>query len=122
MPRHIDADALKEKVRYSMLIKMGYLNNCADMGHEIDAEYKKQILANIDFHKAFIELIDKQPTIEAQPKTGKWINGHWDGDSNFRIDGRGNCWYVRECSNCHEEIEGKPTKYCPECGAKMEGD
>lgn len=57
--------------------------------------------------------------LKAQPKTGKWINGHWDGDSNFRIDGRGNCWYIRECSNCHEEIEGKPTKYCPECGARM---
>lgn len=59
-----------------------------------------------------------------EPKTGKWINGHWNGDSNFRIDGRGNCWYVRECSNCHEEIEGKPTKYCPNCGCRMlmEGD
>jgi hypothetical protein len=55
----------------------------------------------------------------AQPKTGKWINGHWDGDSNFRIDGRGNCWFVRECSNCHEEIKGKPTNYCPNCGARM---
>lgn len=58
----------------------------------------------------------------AQPKPGKWINGHWDGDSNFRIDGRGNCWFVRECSNCHEEIEGKPTKYCPNCGCRMDGE
>lgn len=57
-----------------------------------------------------------------EPKIGKWINEHWDGDSNFRIDGRGNCWFVRECSNCHEEIKGKPTKYCPNCGAKMEGE
>ena len=65
----------------------------------------------------FIDTIKRMPS--TQPKTGKWINGHWDGDSNFRIDGRGNCWFVRECSNCHEEIKGKPTKYCPNCGARM---
>ena len=56
---------------------------------------------------------------QSERKTAKWINEHWDGDSNFRIDGRGNCWYVRECSNCHEEIAGKPTKYCPNCGCRM---
>jgi hypothetical protein len=58
-----------------------------------------------------------QGKADYERKPGKWINEHWDGDSNFRIDGRGNCWFVRECSNCHEEIQGKPTKYCPHCGS-----
>lgn len=66
-----------------------------------------------------MQWFEHMPSEQPERKTGKWINGHWDGDSNFRIDGRGNCWYVRECSNCHEEIEGKPTKYCPNCGARM---
>lgn len=63
MPRCIDADALKEKIKYSMLLKMGYLNECADAGREIPEEVRKQILGSIDLHKAFIELIDEQPTV-----------------------------------------------------------
>lgn len=97
--RLIDADALIDKTddRYSL--------------GEIGRRERDDIVNALEY----------APTITAQPKTGKWINGHWDGDSNFRIDGRGNCWYVRECSNCHEEIKGKPTKYCPQLRRKDEG-
>lgn len=60
---------------------------------------------------------------KSQPerKTARWIDKGWDGDANFRIDGRGDCWRVHECSNCHEQIDGAMTKYCPNCGARMEG-
>lgn len=115
--RLINADKLKEAVEYSRDVKIGYLNHCAEAGYNPDN--KDRIETNIKWHEDILKLIDNTPTIEAQPKLGKWINGHWDGDSNFHIDGRGNCWFVRECSNCHEEIQGKPTNFCPNCGAKM---
>lgn len=82
------------------------------------------VSTGIVFHKSGIyeiSVVGRRTIVSkvTEPKAGKWINGHWDGDSNFRIDGRGNCWFVRECSNCHEEIKGKPTNYCPNCGAWM---
>ncbi len=54
-------------------------------------------------------------------KCGSWINKGWDGDFSWRIDGRGNCWEVIECSECGEKSCGGPlTAYCPHCGAKMD--
>lgn len=89
-----------------------------------DLIYRHDAIKSIETSRFLVDAIEKVMMLPtAQPKTGKWINGHWDGDSNFRIDGRGDCWFVRECSNCHEEIKGKPTKYCPNCGCRMkEGD
>ena len=101
--------------------------------HEYEDKTEKQFQESEDLdigdwilHRIFVQNmsdIDRQTILNlpsAQPKTGKWINEHWDGDSNFQMDGRGACWLVCECSNCHEEIKRKPTKYCPNCGAKME--
>lgn len=56
-------------------------------------------------------LIDEQPTIEAEPvRHGKWMT------HRTRIhDGE---WYCSVCDYEPTVFEG--TKYCPNCGAKME--
>lgn len=52
---------------------------------------------------------------------GYWIDKGWDGDFSWRIDGRGNCWHVYECSECKSQICGSPkTEWCSYCGAKMD--
>ena len=48
-------------------------------------------------------------SVTPQPKTGRWI-GHSDESGK---------WY--ECDQCHTDWGG-PVNYCPNCGAKMEGD
>ena len=51
----------------------------------------------------------------AQPKRGKWVDmgkdpatGKWDTRLHIY------------CSECGHRSDDKPTKYCPNCGAKME--
>lgn len=54
-----------------------------------------------------LDQIDREPTIEPERKTGKWINGKCD-----------------QCG-CHAPYWSMSTtyhksNYCPECGVKME--
>ena len=57
---------------------------------------------------AVIDVVDMMPTIDVQPvKHGKWL---------ICSDG-----YYPYCSECRNEPKsGIMTKYCPECGAKMD--
>lgn len=51
----------------------------------------------------------------------KWVDKGWDGDFYWRIDGRGNCWHVYECSECGYKLCGEPkTKFCANCGKEMD--
>ena len=50
---------------------------------------------------------EELPSINPQPKTGRWIE-HFDEIGK---------WY--ECDQCHTDWGG-PVNYCPNCGAKME--
>ena len=94
MTRLIDADALKE------YIDCGHLRNpCEVCFSELDV----------------VNLIDAQPTIDAEPvRHGKWIEVE---DSMIRC----------RCSVCgweshlyEDDVYGMP--YCPNCGAYMRGD
>ena len=87
MPRPIDADALKDDILKSAVM-------IDDRGIQTGYEIA-------------IELIKKQPTIDAEPvRHGKWL---W-------VDG------VR-CSECNYKLQttGLPS-YCPSCGADMRGE
>ena len=91
MARIIDADILKENCR----ITGEFMNNfeCVSL-------------------KTLGEIIDKQPTIEAEPvKHGMWL---WEKDH----------W---ECSECrgglyHDLSLGLDASYCGRCGARMDGE
>lgn len=60
--------------------------------------------------KKMLDLIDRQPTVEAVPvRHGRWI---------MEKDGYR---YMMVCSVCSEGYLGMPeTNYCPNCGAKMD--
>lgn len=59
-----------------------------------------------------MEVIEDAPLIEAEPvKHGEWL---------LRHEGHGHYW---ECSVCHTNpciYVTNNTKYCPNCGAKMD--
>ncbi len=64
---------------------------------------------------------DACPTVDAEPvKRGRWIgtaDGYADGELVYDI------W---ECSECGYDADGADEKpcwnYCPNCGAKMDGE
>lgn len=58
-------------------------------------------------------LVDVAPTIEPERKKGKWIVH----DPCKRGLGK-----VYECSNCGEMVDCVIYKFCPNCGARMEGN
>lgn len=62
-----------------------------------------------------IEVIQNAKVIEApaEPKKGKWI------DETFKPNGL--AWYPYRCNQCgcHNDYA---SMYCPDCGAKMEGE
>ena len=62
--------------------------------------------------------IDNAPTVDAQPvRHGQWI-GISDGDADgFPVYDEWEC----SCCGVVFEDEEPPYKYCPNCGAKMDG-
>ena len=51
-------------------------------------------------------------------RRGEWVDKGWDGDFSWKIDGRGHCWKVIECSQCQCKVSVQ-TNFCPNCGALM---
>lgn len=94
--RLIDADALKK-----------------EFPKDTDWEYP------VNTHCHVCEIIDSQPTIEPERKTGKWIEHHepytWMGYTYW------------SCSNCgfecgYDKVIRFKTDFCPNCGADMRGE
>ena len=65
--------------------------------------------------------LEELPEEDVGPvKRGRWV-GEYDGyaDGCPVVD----MWSCSACGERFEEWEGEPTwKYCPRCGAKMEGE
>ena len=80
-------------------------------------QYGKGIRCVVDWDD-----IKAAPTVDAvEVVHGEWVGIQYDGYA----DG---CpvYDLWECSNCREEYESEgdppPYNYCPNCGAKMDGD
>ena len=102
--RLIDANALEKDMR-------AYADNKAYCGH---IELANGILKAVG-------RIDEAPTVDAvEVVHGRWIPLEYDGYAD------GNpVWDLWECSECQGEHSGDEdtlTPYCPNCGAKMDGD
>lgn len=81
----------------------------------LDAESNNRIYqcAMEDMLQFFIELIDKQPTIEPEVRRGRWIvHTTWNGMFGL---------IHSECSECKFDRNGDLSswKLCPNCGADM---
>lgn len=64
--------------------------------------------------------INKQPAVDAVPVVhGQWIEQRWTTEYDWGVTNHRSI----VCSHCNAEInKGKKTSYCPECGAKMDGE
>lgn len=66
-----------------------------------------------ELSKDFYVIPKETPVIEVEPvKHGKW------GETYYHY-GEGD--FVRDCSECGEPYS-PPTRYCPNCGARMDGE
>jgi hypothetical protein len=103
MPRYIDADALRKQISETYEYEFPTASGGFD-------EFATKIIPNI---------INNAPTADAVPVVrGEWIHGCHDGA------GTEFCY----CSECYEDAlkdKGGYTefsRYCPNCGAKMDGE
>ena len=96
--RLIDADALTRKWQ-------AVLDEKAD---------EKGTVAYLTF-ELFIDRLKEEPTIETEPRRGRWES---IDDNSWRcsVCRRENCYAYDELSKRFTDY------YCPNCGAKMDGD
>lgn len=98
------------------------------MARYIDAdEFEKAYNAMLEFSKKFcglikpniLDLLNQAPTADVQEvKHGYWIPER-DPDENNRIQ----CYHCSICDDDFHYIGAFiATKYCPNCGARMDGD
>lgn len=68
---------------------------------------------------AVIETIEQLPPVTPKPRTGRWVE---IGDEPYDTWECDNCGFVIDGSGCIDPDEYRDIyKYCPNCGAKMEG-
>ena len=86
----------------------------------IDVEAAKKLFDEIPpfigmTGKCVQEMLDGVPAVDAVDVVhGRWVHHYYD--SGEPIDDK---WYCSECHMCNDH---KRTWYCPNCGAKMDGD
>ena len=61
------------------------------------------------------ELIVKAPTVE--PKRGRWVKDDDNWDVQYECSVCGEAWVMNDGTPADNNMN-----YCPNCGAKMEGD
>lgn len=81
--------------------------------------YEKGITGILGDNSSIADIINEQPTADVQEvKRGYWIPER-DSDENNRIQ----CFHCSVCDDDFHYIGAfVATKYCPNCGARMDGD
>lgn len=84
----------------------------------INADYLRSIYsithAHFDSIESIRQWIDKVPTVDATPVR----HGHWTHER--LVSTSGGTYAVVRCSECKWQHPMLETKFCPNCGAKME--
>ena len=99
MPRLIDANALIDE--WNTLIKK--------MHKDSDGAYP------VDF-AIVISAVSKAPTVDAV----EVVHGRWEPRTD--VFGFVRCSACHDCNIYDDWADGKKWSYCPNCGAKMDGD
>ena len=104
--RLIDANALKDSFCQACSTNKRY--------HRTDDECrsKRDSYGNGCFK---MRLIDQAPTLDAAPV----VHGQWEKHPNMY--GFVRCSECRDCVVWDEWVNNEKWKYCPNCGAKMDG-
>lgn len=74
----------------------------------------------VDYKAVPVEVIEAAPTVDAEPVR----HGTWDSFGVRRTDAKGRNrieYMFNACTLCENPVV-KRTAYCPNCGAKMDGD
>lgn len=102
MARYIDADNLIDELSAA----------CMPI-------YEKGITGILGDNSSIADIINEQPTADVQEvRRGYWISER-DPDENNRIQ----CFHCSVCDDDFHYIGAfVATKYCPNCGARMDGD
>lgn len=81
---------------------------CANCGAEIHSVNKGNYIEAVKAWNRRAETVKAQPDADVvEVRHGEWIYGEFD---------------VPHCSECGKEVlPNQISKYCPECGAKMDG-
>lgn len=95
--------------------------------HEID-EHTYHYRAYSDVKRGVniaLEILFNAPTIDAVPVVhGEWIIDEIMFENSNDCTGGSDKYYVH-CSNCKQNTsyyQGDAKRYCPNCGAKMDGE
>lgn len=88
-----------------------------DIESEINKKTKAILLADYNHYycsgmRNAIRLVKRLPTVD-DIKHGHWINI----DAKFE-----NMYVAHQCSICKSEFLGDASNYCPNCGARMDGE
>lgn len=91
---------------------------------EYKVSYKKAMATLSDYWRGIHDGIDwgclriiKAPTIEAEPvRHGEWVKNEKESEKHIEA-----IYYCSICQNWEAWGETEKTKYCPNCGAKIDG-
>ena len=92
------------------------------------SEHKFQLTPTqyrMGWNDAIDEVIENTPTVDAV----KVVHGRWKECDWVKYDGHSECvrypkaaWYCSNCRNAFKKELLWKDNYCPNCGAKMDGD
>lgn len=121
--RAIDADALVEKLNLAISMMSGMMKM---LNAEDDEVFQMELKAYRDIRDG----IKEEPTIEPEPKRGKWIEDRGQKILMQNFIAKGEVWRV--CSvcgaghmighkyACDKAYHDTHHSFCPNCGARME--
>lgn len=71
-----------------------------------------------DGWNAVLKILEKEPTADVvEVKHGEWVE--WYPPKEYILTGEEMLYYCTNCDAKYSDVEGY--KYCPYCGAKMDG-
>ena len=99
----------------------------ADAMEKITSSETQKALRAMTGEEAYVTVVgilNELPAADVRPVV---VHGQWDGEGDGYADGELviDVWYCSRCGHCIDDGTDDPAilpNYCPNCGAKMDGD